>query len=83
VKEALVSGARRAAGNLGRIGIPVLMLGGKEDPLVKSGGFERLLNDFGTVDKRLMLYDKARHRIVQNAAKDESIPDIIKWLKER
>jgi esterase/lipase len=41
------------------------------------------MNGFGSRDKTLAIYEKAIHRVVQNAAADIAIPDIINWLKAR
>lgn len=64
------------------INIPVLMLGGKLDHLVKSGDLEYIVGQFGSQDKTLKIYDKVKHRIVQNDYKDGIIMDIISWLKK-
>lgn len=62
--------------------IPVLMMGGKLDNLVRSSNFEYILEQFGSDDKTLKIYDNVRHRIVQNDYKDEIIADIISWINK-
>ncbi|MCL1902393.1 MAG: lysophospholipase [Alphaproteobacteria bacterium] len=81
VYSSFINGVRRVVKNYGNIKLPVLMLGGRLDPLVNSGRLESIMNKFGSTDKTILMYDNARHRIVQNAAADIAIPDIINWLK--
>ncbi len=65
------------------IKLPVLMLGGKLDPLIDSTALNDILDEFGTKDKTIRIYDNVKHRIVQNDNKDEIIADIIKWVKTK
>ena len=83
LKVAFIDGIGRAARNFRNIRIPVLMLGGRLDNITDSGGLRPVLEKFGGTDKTLTIYENARHRIVQNAAKDQAIPEIIDWLRER
>ena len=62
--------------------IPVLMLGGKLDPLVNAGKFSQVLEKFGSENKTLKIYENVKHRIVQNEYKDEAIADIIEWINK-
>lgn len=39
-----------------------------------------ILEQFGSQDKTLKIYDKVKHRIVQNDYKDEIIKNIIEWI---
>jgi len=64
------------------IKVPVLMLGGKLDPLVNSGQFTVTLEKFGSENKTLKVYEDKKHRMVQNENKDEIIKDIIMWIRE-
>lgn len=82
VRESFIRGRKNTIKHLGNIDIPVLLLGGRGDPFVKSGNFEKLLENFGTPDKKLIIYENAKHRIVQNEAREKSIPNIINWLKK-
>lgn len=63
------------------IKIPVLMLGGKLDSLIDSGGLRDILDKIGSKDKTIKIYDNVKHRIVQNDYKDETIADIINWIE--
>jgi lysophospholipase len=83
LKAAFIGGVKLAHKNFKNIKIPVLMMGGKLDPTVNSGDFADMLELFGSKDKTLKIYDNAKHRLVQNAVKDEAIPDIINWLKSK
>ncbi|MCL1892162.1 MAG: lysophospholipase [Alphaproteobacteria bacterium] len=83
LKAAFIDGVRRAARGFKNIRIPVLMLGGRFDVFVNSGKLGAMLEKFGSLDKTLMIYENAKHRIVQNDAKDKSIPYIIRWIESR
>ncbi|MDR1360996.1 MAG: lysophospholipase [Rickettsiales bacterium] len=80
VKIALVNPPRRIIRNLKNIRVPLLLLGGAGDPLVKSGRFSELMKRFGTSDKTLKIYKNAKHRIVQNESAEESAKDIIGFI---
>lgn len=62
------------------INIPILMLGGRLDPLVNSGKFASILEKMGSENKTLKIYDNVKHRIVQSDSKDEAISDILEWI---
>ena len=83
MRAAFIDGVRSIAKNYKNITAPVLMLGGKRDNTVDSGKFKSILNRFASPDKTLITYENAIHRVVQNAAKEKSVSDIISWLKER
>jgi lysophospholipase len=83
LKSAFIDGVKIANAGFGKIKIPVLMLGGKLDNTIRSDGLGAHLENFGSIDKNLIIYDNAIHRVVQNNAKDKAIPDIINWIKGR
>jgi len=62
------------------IKLPVLLLGGKLDPLINCENMPLILEKFGSNDKTIKIYDKVKHRIVQNDYKDEIIQEIIEWI---
>jgi len=82
IRAAFIDGTRRATAGFGDIRIPTLMMNGR-DNILKSRNFGSFLEKFGTADKTHLTYENAIHRVVQNAAKDKAIPDIIHWLKGR
>lgn len=63
------------------IKLPVLLLGGKLDPLINTELLPSILDNFGSEDKTLKIYDNVKHRIVQNDYKDDIIKEIIEWIK--
>lgn len=65
------------------IKIPVLLLGGASDPLIKSSNFQSLLSQFGSLEKKLMIYENTKHRLLQSERKDEVISHIVRWLNEQ
>lgn len=81
IKESFVLGRKQVIKSMNQIKIPMLLLGGKQDPLVKSGKFASLLDKINSNDKTLIIYENAKHRLVQNEASNKAIPDIINWLK--
>ncbi|MCL2629714.1 MAG: alpha/beta hydrolase [Alphaproteobacteria bacterium] len=80
VKESFLKGVNLADVNIKNISVPVLMMGGSGDIIVN--GLDNEFKKFCGRDKTLKIYAKAIHRVVQNAAKDEAIPDIIDWLSD-
>jgi len=81
VKESFVVGVEAARKNIKNISVPVLITGGVGDKV--GGGLENIIKGFGGADKSIRIYDKAIHRVVQNAAADEAIPDIIDWINAK
>lgn len=62
------------------IKLPILLLAGKLDPLINSEDMPIILKEFGSKDKTLRIYNKVKHRIVQNDYKDEIIKGIVEWI---
>lgn len=75
-------GISLVAGNLSRIKIPVLLLGGTSDPLIQTNKFERLLYEFGGADRELKMYQNVKHRLLQSDRKDDVMKDIAAWLQQ-
>lgn len=76
-----MDGVKDTIRHLNNVKIPVLMLGGSLDPLIDSGKLKFILDKIPCKDKVIKIYKNAKHRIVQNNAKEEAISDIIEWLK--
>lgn len=83
LKNIFIKGVKFTKTCFEKITVPVLILGGRGDNLVNSGKLQSTLDRFKSHDKKIIIYENAKHRIVQNDAKDQSIPDIINWLKEK
>ncbi len=65
------------------IKIPVLLLGGASDPLIKSSHFQSLLSRFSSLEKKLIIYENTKHRLLQSERKDEVISHIVRWLNKQ
>lgn len=68
---------------LQNVKIPVLLLGGKLDPLIQTNRFEEILSQFGCTDKELKIYENVKHRLLQSDIKDDVINDMVIWLNKR
>lgn len=66
--------------NLDKVKLPVLLLGGELDPLVKTNKFNKLLSFFGSKEKKLIMYSNIKHRLLQSEKKDIVINDITNWI---
>jgi len=64
------------------IKMPVLIIGGKLDAVVNSEVFSEALEEFGSKNKTLKIYENKKHRMVQNEDKDKIIYDIINWINQ-
>lgn len=67
---------------LENIKLPVLLLGGRLDPLINCENHPFILEKIESKDKTLKIYDKVKHRIVQNEYKDNIIEEIIAWINK-
>ena len=83
VGNIFVDGVNYATNRFKKIKLPLLIMGGKLDPIVNSNDFDSIFNNFGSTDKTLKIYDNIRHRVVQNDYKDEIIADIINWIMQK
>lgn len=76
-------GIKFVSKNFQNVKIPVLLLGGEIDPLIKTSNFESLLKKFSSTDKKLIMYANTKHRILQSDKKDDAINDIASWLNRQ
>ena len=81
VGNMFIDGVEYVMKRIKNINASVLMLGGGLDPLVNSGFFEEVLEEFGSEDKTVRIYENKRHRMVQNENRDEIIAEIVEWIK--
>ena len=82
LKKVFIDGLFNIKKTLHHLNIPVLMMGGKFDNLLNSNKFKAILNKINSIDKKLIIYENSRHRLVQNADKDKAIEDVLKWLNK-
>jgi alpha-beta hydrolase superfamily lysophospholipase len=83
LKEVFVAGVNQIQGKLPSIETPLLLLGGMGDKLINAQGLSKIINRFGSNDRTLKLYERARHRLVQGECKNEVIEDIHTWVSAR
>ncbi|MCL2439908.1 MAG: lysophospholipase [Alphaproteobacteria bacterium] len=81
IRESFVVGVARAAATMKNIRVPVLVVGGVGDAMTHD--LDGVLATVSSADKTLRIYERAIHRVVQNAAADEAIPDIIAWVNSK
>ncbi|MBP3630150.1 MAG: alpha/beta fold hydrolase [Clostridia bacterium] len=61
---------------------PTMLLCGKLDPLLsETYRFEELFSKLTNKANKLIVYEDAKHRIVQNEGSSERIKDILSWLE--
>ena len=66
-----------------RLKCPLLLCrGGKDTLLTNTQEFEEFLSSIKSKKKDYYFYEKANHRIVQNAGSGKHIEDIILWIKQ-
>lgn len=67
-----------------RSDLPILLVSGSDDPLAGGGQLIELLaqryRDAGVDDVTVMVYDSARHEILNETNRDQITTDIINWL---
>ncbi len=63
--------------------LPILLLGGELDPLIKTSKFKSLLTRFASMEKKLIIYKNTKHRLLQSEKKDDVICDIIEWINSQ
>ncbi len=63
-----------------RITIPVAFFHGTADPFVAFGDSLQAVIDMPSLDKRIKLYDGAKHELVNETNKDDVIADLLHWL---
>lgn len=75
-----------AAEAIDRIGCPVHVIAGDQDPAAGMGAHPRALADLFTaagVDTTLRLYEDARHELLNETNRDEVTADLVTWLDAR
>lgn len=67
--------------------IPILILSGDADPIGEYGkGVRRLLSDYqalGYNDATMILYEGARHELLNETNRDQVTTDILNWMEQR
>ena len=67
--------------------IPILILSGDADPIGEYGkGVRRLLSDYqalGYNDATMILYEGARHELLNETNRDQVTADILNWMEQR
>jgi len=80
---AFVQGIRRFRKTQSKMNVPILVMGGGQDKLVNWGNFENIFADYSNEDKTIEIFEKAKHRLVQNEYKEEAVGFIIDWLRSK
>ncbi len=65
---------------LDRLTMPVGLFHGTADPFVPPGDSVQAVVDMPSLDKRIKLYDGAKHELVNETNRDEVLADLINWL---
>lgn len=65
--------------------LPILIIGGDQDPVSRGGGLQRLadaLRQAGHNRTTLKCYSQARHELLNETNRDEVTQDLIDWLEQ-
>lgn len=68
---------------MGRVEVPLRLLHGEEDSLVKPRVSETVMSGVRSSEKSRRVFPKARHEILHEACEQEVLADIIEWLDGR
>ena len=74
-------GSRCVKRVVSKVVCPTLVVAGKFDPLVSYLSTENMYEQLQTENKKLIVYENVKHRIVQNEGAPERIDEIIDWIK--
>lgn len=80
---ALVRAQERLRRSFGQIRLPVLILHGTADKATLPSGSRFFLDNAGSADKTLTLYDGHYHDLLNDLGKDKVIAEIIGWIQAR
>ena len=76
-----IEGISKFIDTSGTVTLPILILGGKLDPLLDAARLDILSKHLGSDNITVKLYDNARHRLVHSQQKEQVIADISMWIK--
>jgi alpha-beta hydrolase superfamily lysophospholipase len=79
----MLAAAPRTAARAGRVGVPVLMLHGAEDPLCDAEGSRSFHASVTTPGSALRIYPELRHEIFNEPERAAVWQDVWTWLEER
>jgi len=80
---ALYDGARRTLEAAPGVGIPVLLLHGGDDPLVRPTGSQAFHDELDTPGSDLRIYPGLRHEILNEPEWETVATDLMDWMRER
>ena len=78
----LLKAMQRVAGEVGKIGLPVLIVQGGADRLVDPDGASMLHGAVGSADKTLKIYDSLYHEIHNEPERAMVLDAVQAWLEE-
>lgn len=71
------------AGSGNRFTLPVLMMGGAEDPVASMPAAKAYFETIASTDKTWRSFEGMRHEVLNEARKEEVIDAIAKWISDR
>ncbi|MTI71045.1 MAG: alpha/beta hydrolase [Firmicutes bacterium] len=81
--EFLINGIDWLNHNVHKYNLPCLIIHGGNDKIVNKEASENFYNNISSKDKKLKIYDKLYHEILNENIRDEILKDINKWIEQR
>jgi alpha-beta hydrolase superfamily lysophospholipase len=82
----MIDAGRKALTGAARVGVPVLLLHGGEDPLCPAAGSERFhagLSPEVLAQSAIRIYPKLRHEILNEPEREQVLEDLLRWIQNR
>ncbi len=79
----MLDASARTARSAHRVGVPVLLLHGEEDPLCAARGSEAFAADLRVAGHGLRIYPGLRHEILNEPEREEVMTHALEWLDEK
>ncbi|MTI65513.1 MAG: alpha/beta hydrolase [Firmicutes bacterium] len=81
--EFLINGIDWLNDNVHKYNLPCFIIHGGDDKIVNKEASENFYNNISSKDKKLKIYDKLYHEILNENIRDEILEDINKWIEKR
>lgn len=79
----MVEGGEMLIARAGEIRLPILMLVGGQDPVVKPAAAREFYDRLGSTDKTLLIYPKMLHDPLNELGAAQVFDDVVRWLEAR
>jgi alpha-beta hydrolase superfamily lysophospholipase len=80
---AMLDAIERTAATPERVGVPMLLLHGADDPMCPAAGSESFHAGLTAPARSLKVYPRLRHEIFNEPERETVFQDVLDWLHER